>query len=104
MVNDNLNSFRQPMVTAIGIVLGFVLGFTGKWALEPEGEWSTSDFFVGLGLIIGTILLIISLFRILKIDYPRDESHSFYKKTLKLFILGLCISFLGVVISLLLSF
>ena len=42
-MDDNIQNYRQRMVTAIEIILGFVLGFTGKWATEPVIESDMSD-------------------------------------------------------------
>ena len=51
------------MVTAIGIILGFVMGFSADWATETVDESTNADYFVGLGLAIGVFLLITALFR-----------------------------------------
>ena len=62
-MTDNLKEFRQPMVTAIGIILGFVMSFSADWATETVDESTNADYFVGLGLAIGVFLLITALFR-----------------------------------------
>ncbi len=75
------------MVTASGIILGFVLNFaTGLVKREYK-----SDLIVILILIstlIGIVCLIISLFRILNHQYDRENSAKYYSKTLKFFISG----------------
>jgi uncharacterized membrane protein len=98
-MDENIQNYRQPMVTAIGIILGFVLGFTGKWATEPVSETTISDYFVVVGLVLSIILLIIALFRILNNNFPDDNAGKYYQKTLKLFIIGLCFAFTGIIIS-----
>ena len=101
-MDDNIQNYRQPMVTAIGIILGFVLGFTGKWATESSTVFDIGDYIVFVGLIISILLLIVALFRILnnaEIIHPGK----YYNTTLKLFIVGVCIAFVGVFISILQS-
>ncbi len=87
------------MVTSIGIILGFVLGFTGKWATEPVSKTQTSDYLVSTGLFLSVIFLIISLYRILNNNYPKNNTAGYYRKTLKLFISGVCFAFVGIIIS-----
>lgn len=98
-MDENIQNYRQPMVTAIGIILGFVLGFTGKWATEPVSETTASDYFVCLGLLLSIVLLILALYRILNNAYPQKEVAVYYKKTLKLFIVGISLAFMGILIS-----
>lgn len=95
-MEDNLKEFRQPMVTAIGIILGFVMGFSADWATETVDESTKADYFVGLGLAIGVLLLIVALFRILNANYPKENAQAYYQKTLYLFIIGLLLSFFGI--------
>ena len=39
-MEDKLQTFRQPMVTATGIILGFVLNFVASWVKtdSPVGD------------------------------------------------------------------
>lgn len=98
-MDDNIQNYRQPMVTAIGIILGFVLGFTGKWATEPASKTEVGDYFVLLGLLSSIILLLVSLFRILNNDFPSKTVAKYYAKTLRMFIFGVSAAFIGVIIS-----
>lgn len=93
---DNLKEFRQPMVTAIGIILGFVMGFSADWATEAVDESTHADYLVGVGLAIGVLLLITALFRILNANYPKENANAYYQRTLYIFITGLGLSFLGI--------
>lgn len=98
-MDDNIQNYRQPMVTSIGIILGFVLGFTGKWATENVEKTETTDYFIAIGLLTSIILLIIALYRILNNNYPKENTAEYYRTTLKMFITGLSFAFLGIIIS-----
>ena len=98
-MDENIQNYRQPMVTAIGIILGFVLGFTGNWATAPVSETTLSDYFIMVGLFLSIVLLILALYRILNNNYPQEKTGAYYQKTLKIFILGLSIAFIGVLVS-----
>lgn len=98
-MDENIQNYRQPMVTSIGIILGFVLGFTGKWATEPVEKTEITDYFVIFGLFFSIFLLIISMYRILNNNYPKDHTANYYRATLRLFIIGLSLAFVGVFVS-----
>ncbi|MHA7269518.1 hypothetical protein [Arthrobacter sp. HLT1-20] len=100
-MDNNIHYYRQPMVTAIGIVLGFVLAFAGKWATDPATATDTSDYFVGLGMLAGIVLLIIALYRVLNNKHDQDTVDLYYRRTLKMFIGGLICAFSGVVLGIL---
>jgi hypothetical protein len=62
-MDENIQNYRQPMVTSIGIMLGFVLGFTGNWATAAVNETVLSDYFIITGLLISIVLLITAMYR-----------------------------------------
>lgn len=98
-MENNIQNYRQPMVTSIGIILGFVLGFTGKWATEPTTQTQLSDYFVSIGLFTSIVLHIIALYRILNNNFPVDDTARYYKRTLRIFITALSIAFLGIIVA-----
>ena len=93
-----LQNFRQPIVTATGLILGFILDFAGSWLTRAFTEQPLKDLIVAVGLIGCITLLLIVLFRILRMDYPRDKVEVYYKKTLHLFVLGISIPFVIIII------
>ncbi len=98
-MDEEIKNYRSSLVTAIGIILGFVLGFSATWATQPVTETDWSDYIIGLGLLVSVVLQIISLYRILNNNFPKEKSGKYYQKTLRYFIWGLCCAFLGVIIS-----
>lgn len=93
-MESNINSYRAPMVTAICIILGFVLAFMGKWATEPTGTHQ-SDWLVVVGFLTGIVLLTAALYRILNNRIAREQEENYYHRTLRLFMLGIICSFAG---------
>ncbi len=98
-MDENIKDYRSSLVTAIGIILGFVLGFTANWATQNVTETDWSDFIIGIGLMASVILQIIALYRILNNNYPKENVGQYYQKTLRYFIIGLSVAFLGIIAS-----
>ena len=92
---DPIQAFRQPMVTAIALILGFGIGFLADWLTDVDFRIDDSaDVILIFGMTISSLVLIIALFRILKMDYPREQVQKYYNRTLWFFIIGLSILFL----------
>jgi hypothetical protein len=98
-MDDNIKDYRSSLVTAIGIILGFVLGFTANWATQSVEDTDWADYIIGIGLLASVVLQIIALYRILNNNYPKNNVANYYQRTLRYFILGLSIAFLGIIAS-----
>ena len=97
MMKDPLKSIRQPLVTATGILLGFLLNVSGAWVSKAFSSDRLAEYFVAASVTIPIPLYAIVLFRILRLDYPAEKYEAYYKKTLVLFVSGVTISFLSLV-------
>jgi hypothetical protein len=97
MEEDQLKPFRQPLITATGILLGFTLNVAANWVSKAFTTNRLSEYLIAFGIFIHIPLYIIVLYRILNISYPRDKQQAYYKRTLFLFILGISIDFLSIV-------
>ena len=98
-MEDKIPSFRQPMVTATGIILGFLLNFSSIFVKTETETSETMSYFIGLCILLGILSLIYTLYRMLSLDYPKDNSEQYYRKTLALFIFGVSVSFVGVLMD-----
>jgi hypothetical protein len=94
-MEDRIQPLRQPMVTATGIILGFMLNFLATWVKSNAKLGYGLGIVIGLCMLVGTILLVLCLFRILRLDYPRDRADAYYNYTLAIFIAGICLAFTG---------
>jgi len=103
-MEDKIIPFRQPMVTASGLILGFLLNFLATLVKSdsPLQEWIS--YFVGACVLCGVINLILVLYRVLNMNYPREKGSVYYNRTLTLFITGVSVSFLGVFIDMFSNF
>jgi ABC-type antimicrobial peptide transport system permease subunit len=87
-MEDSLQKYRSSLVTAIGIILGFVLGFSATWATQPvtAGDTNWADYIIAVGFFISIIFHIVALYRILSMNYPEKSAKKYYQHTLQLFI------------------
>lgn len=92
-----VKDFRQPLVTAQGIILGFVLGFVGDWVTEPTFSLDDRGSKALLtGSCIAILCFVCVILRILSPTKIARTSTAHYTATLRLFAVG--------VVSLLTSF
>lgn len=103
-MNDPLQSYRQPMVTASGLMLGFTLNFAATWVQTENPMGMALAYFIGACVLFGTVCLIWAVFRILNHGYPRGEADRYYARTLALFIGGICMTFAGVFLDMSMTF
>lgn len=94
MEKDQLFNFRQPLVTAAGIILGFVLSFVTE-LVKRDRRSDVIAWLILIFTLIGITLLIISLYRILNNRYNRENADKYYSRTLNYFLAGVIFSFIG---------
>lgn len=98
MEKDPLFNFRQPLVTAGGIILGFILSFATS-LVKRNNRSDLVALLILLFILVGICLLIISLYRILNRDYNHENAQRYYRKTLNYFLIGVILSFVGGVLK-----
>lgn len=96
----DLKDYRQPTVTSLGIIIGFLLGFLGQWVTEETFALKgLGDVLTFVGSILGVVLLLVALFRMLA---PRENSHEAleaYRSILKLYAAGVVIPLGAMLVS-----
>jgi hypothetical protein len=103
-MEDKIQAYRQPMVTATGIILGFILNFATSFVKSDSSIGNLASYVIGICILTGIICLIIVLNRVLQMKYPREKAETYYNKTLHLFIFGVSIAFIGVMIDMFANF
>lgn len=101
---DPLQGYRQPLVTATGILLGFILNFMASWVKADSELSDLIAWIVAISLIVGIVGLIIVLYRALRRDYPIDRADAWHRTTLYLFVVSVAVAFAGVFIDTFLAF
>ena len=97
---EKIQQYRQPMVTATGIFLGFMPDFANSWMPVSFTQYKIRDAIIAASTLSSIAVMIIVLYRILQMSAPVDPL-TFYKKTLRLFIIGISIPFFSMVVIML---
>jgi hypothetical protein len=88
--------YRQGVISAITVLLGFSLLFLRYWDFEAEGEWTRASI-VSSGLItIAVAFELVALWRALQ---PRDDDEAVYAITLRWFMASIVALLAGVALS-----
>jgi hypothetical protein len=92
-------TFRNGSVTAVGIVLGFSLGFLSQWAANPIA-WSKVDLAAAIPIIVGIMLQGKAFADLLSTTSLFARA---YERARKTFLLGLALVAAGIAVALLLD-
>jgi lysylphosphatidylglycerol synthetase-like protein (DUF2156 family) len=88
--------YREGIITAITVLLGFSLAFFRFWGFEAEGQWSWRSVVAACILIVAVVMQIIALFRSLRIA---DDDEIEYGKTVGWFVASVVALFIAVLIA-----
>ena len=95
----DLAAYRQPMVTSLGIIMGFLLNFLAGWATKEDqvSEMKNpADWIVAVTLLPALVIMVIVLYRILDIRHPIEKLEQVYVTTLRLYLAAIVLAFCGV--------
>ena len=90
------SGFRQGIITAITVLLGFSLAFWRFWGFESPGYWSRGSLAAAACLILAVALQILALFRALRVE---DDSIAEYRKTVRWFIASAIALLIGLTLA-----
>lgn len=90
--------YRQGIITAITVLLGFSLAFWRFWGFESPGQWNARALFAALSLVGAVVLQIVALFRALRIE---DDAITEYRQTVRWFIASAVALLIGLAIAML---
>jgi magnesium-transporting ATPase (P-type) len=88
--------YREGIITAITVLLGFSLTFFRFWGFEAEGQWSFRSIFAAAILTLAVLMQIVALFRALRIA---DDDEIEYGKTVGWFVASAVVLFIAVLIA-----
>lgn len=87
--------WRSGVIQAIGIILGFSLGFLGDWSMG-EGDWRLIHLPALTFLFTGNGFLVLSLY---KLTAPRARVAGEHARVAKIFTLGVLLTLIGFVLA-----
>jgi hypothetical protein len=99
----DLAAYRQPMVTSLGIIMGFLLNFLAGWAIKDDqvSEMKNSaDWIVAATVMPALVIMVVVLYRILDIRHRADKLEQVYITTLRLYLTAIVLAFCGVGVAL----
>lgn len=88
--------YREGIITAITVLLGFSLAFFRFWGFEAEGQWSSRSVAAAGILIVAVVMQIIALLRSLRIA---DDDEIEYGKTVGWFVASAVVLFVAVLVA-----
>jgi hypothetical protein len=90
------NGYRQGVITAITVMLGFSLYFLRFWNFEAPGAWTGLSVTAALLMLVSVALQLNALWRSLQVA---DDFEPVYRRTLQWFLAGIIAALLGVAIA-----
>ncbi len=89
--------YRQGLITAITVLLGFSLTFLRFWGFEAPGHWTLQSI-ISTGIsIVAVALQLVALYRSLRLE---DDDEREYRKTVIWFIASAVALLLGFLLAL----
>jgi hypothetical protein len=92
-------NFRNGSVTAVGIILGFSLGFLSQWASNPIA-WSRVDIAAAIPIVVGTVLQGKAFADLLSTESLLIQN---YRRAKNVFLMGLLLVAAGVAMAIMLD-
>ena len=88
--------YRQGIISAITVLLGFSLLFVRYWNFEASGEWTVPSFVAALLLTLAIILELVALWRSLRLE---DDDETEYRITLRWFAASTCVLLVSLLLA-----
>jgi hypothetical protein len=88
--------YRQGIITAITVLLGFSLAFFRFWGFEAPGEWTLRSIVAASTLLVAVLLQIVALVRSLRLE---DDEAKEYRKTVAWFTTSAVVLLVGLLFA-----
>lgn len=75
--------YRQGVITAVTVFIGFSLAFLRYWAFEAPGDWTARSFATLVVMLLPILAQIYTLYRALLIE---DDHEATYRVTVRWFL------------------
>lgn len=102
-LHGEIKDYRQPLVTSLGIILGFLLSYLGGWANQSavtgHGMFENgTDVAIFATIVLAVTLMIVVLYRMLN-PRIRKEPLEYYLHTVQLYVGAIVVAFGGFLIA-----
>ncbi|MBP2294477.1 hypothetical protein [Azospirillum rugosum] len=88
--------YRQGIITAVTVILGFSLVFLRFWSFEAEGAWTVPSVIAAVILAVSILFQMVCLWRSLQLS---DDDEAEYAKTLRWFLASIVTLLVSVLIA-----
>ena len=88
--------YRQGIITAITVLLGFSLALFRFWGFEAPGEWTARSIIAAGTIVSAVVLQIVALVRSLRLE---DDDPDEYRKTVKWFTTSAVVLLIGLLFA-----
>jgi hypothetical protein len=90
------SGYRQGLITAITVLLGFTLSFFRFWGFEATGDWTPQSIVATVALVVAMILQIGALVRSLRLE---DDDPAEYRRTVRWFTSSAAVLLVGLLLA-----
>lgn len=100
--HGEVKDYRQPLVTSLGIILGFMLNFLAGWSnASPSGVVieGPADALLAATIAVSGGILIVVLWRMLNPHGGGRKPQQYYATTVKLYLGAITISLVGFLLA-----
>ena len=101
-MNDDRNreplpvGYRQGIITAITVLLGFSLALFQFWGFEASGHWSWPSIFAAGAMLLAVLMQIVALVRSLRLE---DDDPREYRTTVSWFAASAIVMLIGMLFA-----
>jgi hypothetical protein len=88
--------YRQGVISAITVMVGFSLLFLRYWSFEAEGNWTIVSTIAAVLLALAILLELFALWRSLQ---PEDDDAPVYRVTLRWFVASVALLLVSVLLA-----
>ena len=88
--------YRQGIITAITVLLGFSLALFRFWGFEAPGEWTSRSIIAAGTIVFAVVLQIVALVRSLRLE---DDDPNEYRKTVNWFATSAVALLIGLLVA-----
>lgn len=92
--------YRQGLITAVTVLLGFSLSFLRFWGFEAPGEWTLRSITAAGAIVVAILMQVVALSRSLRVS---DDDEPEFAKTVNWLLASALVLFLGLGLALLID-